>query len=291
MSVNREFKDSVFTLLFKEKVKMLELYNALSGNDIPTNANIEVATLEDVLFMDRLNDLAFVVNGKLVILVEHQSTICENIALRLLVYLSRVYEKILDKKSMLRSKLIKIPKPEFYVLYNGKYDFPDTKKFRLSDAFKDSEKTSGSGMLELEVTVFNVNAGYNNHIVCRSSDLSGYVAFVAKVRGYLAEGHELSDAIALAIEYCIDHGLLSEFLDKHSSEVRNMLTVEFNMEDAKMIWREEGLEEGLERGRREGEVNKANAIAAIARNMLGMGMPMDSIVSATGLALEDIGRL
>ena len=57
MSVNREYKNSLFTLVFSEPDKMLEIYNALTGNTLPPDTPIEPATLEDALFMDRIRTL------------------------------------------------------------------------------------------------------------------------------------------------------------------------------------------------------------------------------------------
>ena len=73
MSANRQYKSSFFATLFKDPDKMLELYNALTGKNLPPDSLIEPATLEDALFMDRINDIAFVVEGRLVVLVEQQS--------------------------------------------------------------------------------------------------------------------------------------------------------------------------------------------------------------------------
>lgn len=45
---------------------------------------------------------------------------------------------------------------------------------------------------------------------------------------------------------------MREFLQKHGSEVENMLFTEWNMEDALRVTREEGREEGLEEGMEKG---------------------------------------
>jgi hypothetical protein len=42
-----------------------------------------------------MNDISFEIGDKLVVLIEHQSTINPNMPLRLLLYIGRVYEKIL----------------------------------------------------------------------------------------------------------------------------------------------------------------------------------------------------
>ena len=134
MSVNREYKNSLFTTLFNDAEKLLSLYNAVSGSDLPLDTPVEIATLEDVLFNYRRNDLAFVLDDKIIILIEHQSSISANMPLRLLIYVARIYEKLIDNTAVYKSKLLKIPKPDFIVLYNGTDEFPDEKILRLSDA-------------------------------------------------------------------------------------------------------------------------------------------------------------
>jgi len=60
---NRNHKDSVFTKLFGEKSNLLELYNAVSGKNYPESTEIEIITLSDVLYMEQLNDIAFVIDN------------------------------------------------------------------------------------------------------------------------------------------------------------------------------------------------------------------------------------
>ncbi len=84
MGANREYKDSVFTLLFSEPERLIELYNALAGSNYGTDTKIEINTLEGILFLNRMNDISFVLNDKLIVLIEHMSTISENLPVRLL---------------------------------------------------------------------------------------------------------------------------------------------------------------------------------------------------------------
>jgi hypothetical protein len=92
--------------------------------------------------MERVNDISFTIGDKLVILIEHQSTINPNMALRLLMHIARVYEKILGDKNVYTTKLLSIPRPEFFVLYNGTAPYPDEQVLKLSDAF---ERSGGPG--------------------------------------------------------------------------------------------------------------------------------------------------
>ncbi|MCL2100578.1 MAG: Rpn family recombination-promoting nuclease/putative transposase, partial [Fibromonadales bacterium] len=117
-NTNRKFKNSVFTTLFGEKEQLLEMYNAVSGKNYPKETEIKIITLSDVFFMEQQNDIAFVIDGKLVVLVEHQSTINDNMPLRMLIYMAREYEMLTNSKDLYKQKMVKIPEPEFIVLYN-----------------------------------------------------------------------------------------------------------------------------------------------------------------------------
>jgi hypothetical protein len=276
---NREYKDSVFSKLCEDKKRLIEVYNAVSGKNYPLDTEIEFATLDDVLFMDRRNDVAFVVEGKLVVLIEHQSTPSENMPVRLLIYIARVIERLINANSKLKqaiygTKLLKIPKPEFYVLYNGKGEFPDRKELKLSDAFWAVDAPDWLGRsLELIVPAYNANEGHNEDILRKSETLFGYAAFIAQTRRYLEMGYPLEKAIELAVKDCIEKDILAEFLRANASEVINMLTAEFKMEDAVQVWKEEGREEGK---------------IEVARNMLSRRMPISDIIDITGLNERDI---
>jgi len=249
MGANREYKSTVFTKLFSEAGALLELYNALSGANYGADTQIEINTLEDVLFMDMMNDISFTIGDKVVVLIEHQSSVSENLPLRLLLYMARVYEKIIDKKAVYRQKLMTVPKPEFIVLYNGKGEFPDERELRLSDAFREPpDHPEKYGSLDLTVRVLNINAGHNESVIRRSETLQGYVTFIRKVREGVDNGKGLSDAVTEAVKYCEEQQVLQPFLANHASEVVNMLTTEFKMEDAIAVWKEEGFAEGLEKG-------------------------------------------
>lgn len=88
--VKRTYKDSVFVTIFHDKAKLIELYNALFDTNYDESAPIDIVTIKDVLFRTLKNDVAFVLGGRFVVLVEHQSSINENMPLRDLMYISTV---------------------------------------------------------------------------------------------------------------------------------------------------------------------------------------------------------
>ena len=100
---NRNYKDSVFVDLFAHdetaKENFISLYNALHGTNLDAKTTeVQPVMLEQVLYMKFYNDIAMLVDGKIVVLVEHQSTINENMPFRMLEYIARIYEKITDPK-------------------------------------------------------------------------------------------------------------------------------------------------------------------------------------------------
>ena len=256
------------------------LYCALEGVTLPSDVPVTINTLENVLYMEFINDISFEIGGKLIILIEHQSTINPNMALRLLIYIARVYEKLLKDKNLYSSKFLAIPRPEFFVLYNGIAPYPDEKVLKLSDAFEKpglpgfSEKSAPA--LELEVKVLNINEGRNEAIARRCRKLAEYSAFIAKVRALERELGDREEAMKAAIKHCRDHDILKEFLEQHSTEVFNMLLTEWNTEDALAVRFEEGREE------REME---------IARNALSEGATLEFVQKITGLDIDAIRNI
>jgi hypothetical protein len=242
-NVNRNHKDSVFTFLFGNPDTLRELYSAIEGVTFPPDTPININTLSDVLFRKQRNDISFLIDNRLIILIEHQSTINENVPLRFLMYIGRLYEEITDLKRRFQKRLVKIPRPEFIVLYNGTDEYPDYKELRLSDAFTDIDMTKIDLPLELVVQIYNINKGHNQDILSKSNTLGGYSIFIDKIREFEKEKKSLEKAFTCAINYCIDNNILRDFLRKHGSEVINMLTAEYDPEVEKAVVREETREE------------------------------------------------
>ena len=279
MNTNRKYKDSVFTRYFSDERKLRLLYNALENTNYGEETEVNIITLEDVLFMNQKNDICFTIDNKFIILIEHQSTINNNMPLRCLLYIAREYEKLIDKNIIYRSTLQKIPTPHCYVLYNGAANYPKEKILKLSDAFLVQQNPPE---LELTVKVININYEENHAIVQQCQYLKEYSYFISVIRTYLKKGLELNKAIIKAVKICINENVMKEFLEKNSSEVINMLFTEFDMDTAVRIWKEEGKEEG----------KKENQIE-IAKNLINVLNITDvnSISKVTGLSTEEINKL
>ncbi len=257
---NRKYKSSVFTKLFGEKNNLIELYNAIENTNYTKDTDIRITTLEDVLFMEQMNDISFLIDNKLIVLIEHQSTINQNMPLRILLYMARTYEKITENDNLYRTTQITIPKPEFIVLYNGIDKVPDKQVLKLSDMFEKHGKANPVN-LELLVKVYNINKGHNREFAKKSVTLNGYETFIASIRDY-EKSMSRSEAIERAVKDCIKRNILKKFLEENSSEVRNMLLSEWKLADAQKVWKEEGIAIGEARGEARGiAVGKAEGIA------------------------------
>ena len=55
--VKRNFKDSLFRLVFHGKEELLSLYNAVNGSSYTNADDLEINTLEDVVYMGMKNDV------------------------------------------------------------------------------------------------------------------------------------------------------------------------------------------------------------------------------------------
>ncbi|GHV12566.1 hypothetical protein AGMMS49938_05360 [Fibrobacterales bacterium] len=126
--------------------------------------------------------------------------------------------------------------------------YPNEKTLKLSDAFEIQGKETA---LELVVKIFNINKkGHNPSIEQNSQTLNGYSTFIDKVREFEKED-TLENAVRKAVSYCIENGILRDYLERNKSEVINMLFTEFNMDDALAV-REEGFERGISQGLQKG---------------------------------------
>jgi len=258
-NVNEKHKDTVFTFLFSNPDLLRELYSAIEGITLPPDVPVNINTLSDVLFRTQRNDISFLLNNRLIVLIEHQSTINNNMPLRFMIYASKLYQLMTDPEDKFKRRLEKIPKPEFIVLYNGEDNYPDYKELRLSDAFMKTDKIKIDTPLELVVQVYNINKGRNKEILGKSRTLDNYSRFIDKIREYqkeyqlkYKERKEILDkAFRSAIKYCIKNNILKDFLRKHGSEVINMLYAEYDPEVEMKVVREEALEEGMEIEREE----------------------------------------
>ena len=129
------------------------------------------------------NDAAFILDMNLSV-YEHESTVCPNMPLRELIYVTNILEQWIKKRNIYGKKLVKIPTPRFAVFYNGMEEQPEQYQLKLSDAYANPmEKPE----LELTCTVYNINSGMNRELLSECPVLEQYMVFVGYVREYLGK--------------------------------------------------------------------------------------------------------
>ena len=282
--VNRNYKDTVFRMLFSDRKNLLSLYNAVNQRHYTDPEDLEIVTLDNAIYMGMKNDLAFIIDTNLY-LYEHQSTYNPNMPLRDLFYISNEYQKLLDKKSLYSSSLQKIPAPNFIELYNGTDTLSDFSEHRLSSAF---ENLSGEPKLELIVTVLNINEGHNALLMEHCQTLKEYSQYVAKVRKYAA-GMPLDQAVEYAVDECIKENILADFLRKNRAEVISMSIFEYDKEEEEKKLRKAEYEAGVEAGEKSG-IQKG--ILNTARHLLELNkLSLEEISSVSGLSIDELKKL
>ena len=310
---HRHHKDSTFCLLFSEPARAIELYNAVTGENLPPDTELTYTTLANALYIDRNNDLGFVIQKRHLVMSECQSTINWNIPMRCLGYVSRSLENLSGKEGLYGSKLVKFPAPEFYLFYVGNETW-DTKTLKLSDSFQAPPKENS---LELVVNFVNLKYNEDNEILQRSPSLLGYSKLLYYIKTAAKEnGGDLKSAIDTSVKQCMEEGLIEDFLRKHSREVTGMLFNEITVEEFAEIRAREAYEDGekygftkgeqsgftkgeksgftkgetvgLTKGRSEGAAQEKREIA---RNLVQLGLDLAQIRQATGLTPEEIEKL
>ena len=179
----RTAKNSVFLDLFQNKSYLLKLYKTLHPEDTTaTEDSLTDMTITNVLTDNLYNDLGFIVNNKLMILVEAQSTWTVNILVRVLLYLAQSYHEYFQRTSQdyYKSKKVRMPKPELYVIFTGS-------KGKKPDRIVLSEEFFKGADIDIEVRARVIYEGDTDDII------NQYIVF-CKVFNEQTKQHEIGRA-------------------------------------------------------------------------------------------------
>ena len=58
----RKYKDKLFQRVFSDKKDLLDLYNAVNQTSYTNPDDLEITTLEDVIYLSMKNDLSFIIS-------------------------------------------------------------------------------------------------------------------------------------------------------------------------------------------------------------------------------------
>ena len=253
------------------------------------------------------NDVSYLVDNRIIVLAEHQSTINPNMPLRCLEYIGRLYETLFESKEKYSRKLLNIPTPEFYVFYNGEESYPSDKTLKLSEAFIERGTETN---LELTVKVININRQNRHPVLENCRTMQEYSIFVETVRKW--KEIDSQNGFEKAVEECIENNILREYLKRKTKEVLNMLLAEYDYETDIAVQRaeeheiafaegiergiergieqgiERGIEQGIEQGFSEGSYQTKRETAVAFKRL---GIDIAKIAEGTGLSVEEIEKL
>jgi len=196
-------KDSVFTHMFRDEKYQRWLCRDLYGDSV---RNIEFITADWIFCNGLYNDLGLLVDNRLIVMVEAQSTWTVNICLRLLAYLVQTYASYTKKHhiSLYSTTRAVLPAPDLYLIYTGPWEnIPDT--LSLKD-----ELFGGEGKVDLIVKILKPTG--------RNDILWQYTEFCRTFDNY-RKVMSPTTALRKTLEECREHGILADYLTEHSTEV------------------------------------------------------------------------
>lgn len=148
---------------------------------------------------------------------------------------------------------------------------PLEQELRLSDAFyeKDSSK------LELVVKVKNCSDSKMLPIVTNCAILKEYCQFIEIVERFYNKRFP-KRSFKKAIEIAMEQGILTEYLNRKSREVINMLCAKYDYKMDIAVKKEEAYQEKTEE---------------IAKNAIAQGLSPEMVHKITGLSSEQVAEL
>lgn len=216
----RTAKNSVFLDLFQNKSYLLKLYKTLHPEDTAaTEDSLTDVTIENVLTDNLYNDLGFIVDNKLMILVEAQSTWTMNILVRVLLYLAQSYHEYLQRTSQnyYKSKKVKIPKPELYVIFTGDRE-------RKPEIISLSREFFGGADTDIEVKAKVIYESDTDDII------NQYIIFCKVFNEQTKQYGMTKAAVMETIRICKDRNVLVEYLLEREKEVVTIMMSLFDEE-------------------------------------------------------------
>ena len=239
---NLQVRDTVFCRFIGTESNLLEIFNAIRKTRYTDASKVMITTLAGSFYSNLKNDISFMLDALIMMLIEHQTTLNPNMPVRLLGYVDELFKRYIEpeKRKIYSTELIKLPAPEFYVFYDGEDTSFEHKELRLSDAFK-----TPSDKLELVVHVYNLATGKNEDLkkICRP--LREYSIFSNHYKLLRKQGLDINEAVRDTIRYCIDNDVMKNYLLHNESEVIDMFGFEWNEKEE----REALIEAGETRGR------------------------------------------
>ena len=247
---NKKIRDTLFCKYVGTEQHLLAIANAIRGTHHRDASGIQINTLKGSFYSNLKNDISFILDTLIMMLIEHQTTLNPNMPLRLLSYVDELFRLYMEpeKRKIYSTELIQLPAPEFYVFYDGDDTSFERKILKLSDAFK-----APSHKLELIVQVYNLATGKNEALKSICKPLQEYSIFSNQYKLLRKQGLAIDEAVRDTISYCIDNNVMKDYLQHNESEFIDMFGFEWDEKEEL----EALLEAGEARGEARGRINSA----------------------------------
>ena len=225
IKAKRTAKNSVFLDLFQDKKNLLKLYKTLHPEDEDaTEETLDIVTIDNVLTDNLYNDLGIMVgNSRLLLLLEAQSLWSVNILIRILLYLAQSYHEYFERtnQSLYKSKKVKMPKPELYVIYTGN-------KGRKPDIISLSQEFFDGADVDIEIKAQVIYESDKDNII------NEYIVFCKVFNEQIKQQGMTKQAVTETIRICKDRNILKHYLSSKEVEV---ITIMMSLFDDEQIMR------------------------------------------------------
>lgn len=95
-----------------------------------------------------------------------------------------------------------------------------------------------------------------------------YSLFIFYIRQNLAEGYHPESAVDLAVDRCLEEGILTDILRTHRKEVTSMFLEDFDDEQYHQMLKKEGYKEGFDNGFDNGFDSGSDNINTLVQKLL-----------------------
>jgi len=285
-AVGREQKSTLFKDIFKESKYFLDLYECCTGVRLNEEDITRFDLDSDVVSRERYNDVSFITNdNRSIYMIEHQSTISSNLPVKIGAYFFDVLRLWAEHENynVHAGKQIPFPKPEFYVVYNGKQRY--RRKHEIFDC---------GSFMQIKVPVIDIH--YDNLVDKNPNNyLAGYSYLQYEYDRSTNMGMPELEALERAVQICKQEGYLKDIIGQEGFATVNYDLFSY---DNQLRWegREEGRKEGKKEGKKEGRIEgkkegKAETSRSVAKKMLEAGIPVETITSCTDLTLKVVTKI
>ena len=274
--IKKQHKDTLFRMNFKVPENFLQLLRHCKNGDLELSVDdIEPFDLESaVTIRIRRNDVSFITkDNRLIILVEHQSSINPNMAFMLFLYYIELLQLWIKSNGINlfgEAKVDDFPKAEFYVAYNGSRAIDvEQSEFRLD--YTDIK-------IYAKVNIVDIHFEKLDDVEPTNA-LAGYSFFYKVFDEGREAGLSIDEAFAKAREVCVAQGYLKGFIEKEEFVLNYKDILDYDTQLK---------EEGKIEGKTEGIYNQAKSTAI---KMLLKNHPIEEVVYFTELTHEEVNSI